>query len=248
MSMAFLTISIILSIMPVANGAGAITLTPNAQAQSSSVTVTGTGFAAGQPVAIVIGTEITVTGEAKSATGTGTGPYAITVAHYPIKPGSLSVHSVVTSDTRSIESDYADAGDGTCTSSSTYSPLADVNYVAGTFSRSSSSDLTGYTIVFTASYTYYQYTVTPAAGVVATPSGGISAAITVPAATANGNHAVNAFDTKGNRGTANLTVDNTIPEGLSIGIIAVLSTTAVLISTHFFRKQPKTTLTPNKTI
>jgi hypothetical protein len=248
--MAFLTLSILIAILPVANGAGSIILTPTTQTQGSSVTVAGTGFAASKAVAIVMGIEITVTNENHPiASPTGTGPFTQIVNHGPIKPGSFSFHCVVTSDTSVVESDYTDNGDGTLTSSSTYALNPFVNYITGAFGRSTTSAWDGYTVVFTASYTYYQYSVTPAVGVATSAAGDFSAPVTVPATASNGNLAVTAFDANGGKGTATLTVNDVIPEGFSLGIVIVLSVTAVIFSIRCIRKQPKNSiLAPSKTI
>lgn len=234
--------SILLATLPMGNGAGLITLTPTSQAQGSSVTVAGTGFAASQAVAIVIGTEITVTNESHPiASPTGTGPFTAYTNHGAIKPGSFYYHCVVSSDTNVVESDYSDDGDGTLTSSSTYALNPFVNYVTGAFGRSTTSAWDGYTVVYTCSYTYYQYNGTRTT---ANSAGAFSTTFAVPASAANGSIVVTAFDTTGVKGTAALTV---VPEGFSLGIVIALSAAAVIVSIRFLRKQPKNTLlTPSK--
>jgi uncharacterized membrane protein YfhO len=77
--------------------------------------------------------------------------------------------------------------------------------------------------------------VTPAAGVTTTGAGAFTASITVPTV-ADGNYVVTAVDTAGNKATQTL---NVVPEGLTIGVMLTLSTIAVIISTRYFRKQPK---------
>jgi hypothetical protein len=84
-------------------------------------------------------------------------------------------------------------------------------------------------------YTYYTYNVTPAAGVTTLASGTFSASITVPTVT-DGNYVVTAVDTAGNKATQTL---NVVPEGLTLGVMLALSTIAVIVSTRYFRKQPK---------
>lgn len=234
-SIAFLMLSIILALSPMVSAAGSITLTPLTQSPGNSVTVAGTGFGATKAVGIVVGTEVVVTGEAHTPTGTGTGPYTSQLTHYPIKPGSFSFHV----DVSGVASDVTDNGDGTLASTSTYFASGTVNYVTGAFSRSSTTDLSSYTIAFTASYTYYQYTVTPTAGVTTSGSGAFSASITVPSV-GNGTYTVTAIDTAGTLGTATLTVNgSSVPESLSIGAIVVLLTAAVVVSTRFLSKRPK---------
>lgn len=230
---AFMTLS--LALLSMAAAAGAITLTPTAQAPGASVSVSGTGFGAARSVGIGFGAELSVTNEATPApTGSGTGPWTSRVAHYPIKPGSFSMHS----DVEGVASDYTDNGDGTLASTSTYFVSGTINYTSGAFSRISTTDLSSYTIVQTASYRYYEYNVTPAAGVTASPSGTFTTSVTVPSV-ANGNYNVTAIDTAGNRAYATLTVDSTIPEGLTIGVMVSLSTVAVIVSTRHFRKRPR---------
>jgi hypothetical protein len=235
---AFMTL--LLALLPMAVAAGAITLTPTAQAPSGSVTVNGTGFGATKAVSIGFGAEVTVTGEAHTLTNTtGTGPFTAKTNHYPIKPGSFSFHCVVSSDTNVVESDYTDNGDGTLSTTSTYALNPFVNYVTGEFGRSSTTDWSSYTVVYTASYTYYQYNVTPAAGVTTSPSGTFTTSITVPNV-ANGDYNVTAVDSQGNRAWATLSVSSAIPEGLTVGVMVLLSTVAVIVSTRYFRKRPRT--------
>jgi hypothetical protein len=229
--------SILLAILPMGSGAGLITLTPTSQAQGNSVTVAGTGFAASQAVAIVIGTEITVTNETHPITNTtGTGPFTAYTNHGAIKPGSFYYHCVVSSDTNVVESDYTDDGDGTMTSSSEYALNPFVNYVTGAFGRSTTSAWDTYTVVYTCSYTYYQYNGTRTT---ANSAGAFSTTFTVPASAANGSIVVTAFDTTGTKSTATLVV---IPEGFSLGIVIALSAVAVIVSIRFLRRQPKNTL------
>jgi hypothetical protein len=214
--------------------AGSITLNPNAQVPGSIVSVSGISFGATKPVAIGFGAEVTVTNESHPiASVAGTGPFTAITNHYPIKPGSFYFHCVVSSDTNVVESNYYDNGDGTLATDSTYSINHFVNYVTGQFGRSSTSAWDGYTVVFTASYTYYQYNVTPAAGVTTSASGVFSADITVPSAIANGAYNVTALDVSGNSAASSLTVDSTIPEGLTIGVIVLVSSFAAIVGSRF---------------
>jgi hypothetical protein len=237
---------IMLALIPMANCAGSITLTPATQAQSNTVTVTGTGFTASQPVSILMGTEIAVVNESHPIPSpAGTGPFTAYANHGSIKPGSFYFHCSVGSDTNVVESDYYDNGDGTLTSSSEYALNPFVNYVTGAFGRSTTSAWDTYTVVFTTSYTYYQYNLTRTT---ATSTGTISATFTVPANATNGNIVVTAFDAKGIKGTATLTISSAVPEGLSTGIVVVLSTAAIVASTYFLRKPKSKILMPRKTI
>lgn len=232
---AFLMLS--LALASIAAAAGAITLTPTVQAPGGSVTVDGTGFGATKTVGIGIGAEVAVTGEvAPILTGggaDGTGPWVGRTVHYPIKPGSFSMQS----DVSGVVVDYTDNGDGTLASTSAYFVSGTINYANGTFSRTSTTDLSGYiaTAIHTVAYTYYQHNVTPAAGVTTSAGGTFSASITVPAV-ADGNYVVTAVDTAGNKATQTL---NVVPEGLTLGVMLTLSTIAVIVSTRYFRKQPK---------
>jgi hypothetical protein len=232
---AFLVFSF--AIVSIAAGAGAITLTPTAQAPGASVSVSGTGFAATNAVGIGFGAEVAGYDTNMAYSGTGTGPYTGRVSHYPIKPGSF----VLTSDTSSgagIVSTYTDVGDGTTRWSYDGTIMGTINYVTGAWSRSTTVDVTGIAAIYSANYTYYQYNVTSAAGVTTGPSGTFTASITVPTV-ADGSYNVTAVDSQGNRGWATLSVSSAIPEGLTIGIMMLLSSLAVIASARSFRKRPK---------
>jgi hypothetical protein len=246
---ALLMMAIILAVAPMASAAGAITLTPTAQAPTASVTVDGTAFGAEKPVGIGLGAEVTVTDEYHEITDLVTnpvydedlgvdtyGPFGVTANHYPIKPGSFSALY----DVSGVQSNYwdKDPPDGTLETDSTYAVDPRVNYVNGTCGRRSTADWSSYEAYVMISYTYYTYNVTPAAGVTADGSGVFSASITVPSVD-DGDYAVTAVDSVGNMATATLTVDHTIPEGLTLGVMLTLSTIAVIVSIRYFRKQPK---------
>ena len=242
-AMTFLTLSIILATISTAYAAGAITLTPTAQAAGGSVTVDGTGFGATKAVGIGLGAEATVELEPHPITNLVTepdgegyyGPFGGTADHIPIKPGSVYIFY----DVDGVTSEYFDNGDGTLNTESTYAINPVVNYVNGSFGRKSSSDWSGFTApVAYITYTYYTYNVTPAAGATTTGAGAFTASITVPSV-ADGSYTVTAVDTQGNKGTSTLTVDHTIPEGLTLGVMLALSTIAVIVSIRYFRKQPK---------
>jgi hypothetical protein len=248
---ALLMMSIVLAVVPMASAAGAITLTPTAQAPTASVTVGGSAFGAEKMVGIGFGVEVAVVEEMHDITDLVTdpvfdedlgvdvyGPFGGTTDHYPIKPGSFTAFY----DVDGVTSNYwdKDPPDGTLESDSTYAVKPRVNYVNGTYGRGSTSDWSGFTAPYVlVSYTYYTYNVTPAAGATTDGSGVFSASITVPSV-ANGDYTVTAVDTAGNMATATLTVDSTIPEGLTLGVMLVLSTIAVIAGTRYFRKPPKT--------
>lgn len=230
------------ALTPLTAAAGSITLNPTTQARGGQVTVTGTGFGASKAVGIGIGQEITVTNEVHNILNpAGTGPFTAYMNHHPIKPGSFSFHCVVSSDTNVVESDYTDNGDGTLTASSEYALNPFVDYVTGAFGRSTTSAWDTYTVVFTATYTYYTYSVTPVAGVTTSGSGTFTANIILPDA-ADGSYTVTALDTQGNKGVATLAVNGVIPEGLTVGIVVLLSSVAFIASAVCLRKPKITSL------
>jgi hypothetical protein len=240
--MAFLTFSIILATMPMANAAGAITLTPTAQAPGSSVTVQGANFGIYVYVGIGFGAEVKVINETlPNETGpydVGGGPYITYLSHVPIKPGSYRKAINLTSTLFYVID--TDNGNGTFTSTATaYFVNGTIDYVTGKITlnlntpRSSSTHYVGL-----ANYTYYEYNVTPAARVATLADGTFSASIVVPSV-ATGGYNVTAVDTEGHIATARLIADVTIPENLTVGVMVLLSTVAVIVSTRYFRKRPK---------
>jgi hypothetical protein len=233
---AFFVLSLALASLAMA--AGSITLTPNAQAQSGSVSVAGTAFAATKAVAIALGGEVSASQSNMPYSGSAAGPYGGTLAYRPIKPGSFKL----TSDTTAgggVVTDYTDNGDGTLSSTSAYFVAGTINYVTGQWSRTSSIDLTGIDQIYSATYTRYDYNVTPAAGVTTLASGAFTASITVPAAVANGNYNVTAIDTSGNKAVSVLNVNSAIPEVLPLGTVVLLSLFAALASARYFQKRPR---------
>lgn len=241
-----LIMSILLLVVPITSAAGTVTLTPTAQAPTASVTVDGTAFGAETTVGIGLGVEVAVEEEMHEITDLALGPdldgyygpFGGTTNHYPIKPGSFYAFYDVDGTT----SEYwdKDPPDGTLDTESTYAIDPRVNYVNGSFGRKSTADWSGFSAPYVlVNYVYFTYNVTPAAGVTTSGAGVFSASITVPSV-ANGDYAVTAVDTAGNMATATLTVDSTIPEGLTLGVMLGLSTIAVIISTRYFRKRPKT--------
>ena len=118
---------------------------------------------------IGLGEEITVTWEAHEIPEpAGYGPFTAILDHYPIKPGSFYFHCNVSGVTSEYYDDY---GNGTLFTESTYALDPFVNYATGEFGRSTNSPWDGYIVVFHANYTYYEYGVTPEAGVTTDPSG-----------------------------------------------------------------------------
>jgi len=227
----------LLTLIPQAAGAGSITLTPSTQTPGGTVTVTGTGFGASKPIGIGIGSEITVASEAHTPTGTGTGPWMTTTNYYPIKPGSFSFHSNIVG---ASETDFTDKGDGTMSTTSPYDAGSYLYYVTGRFGRSSTMDLSESEIIFTAAYKYYQYRATPPDNPNSTATGTFSFQITVPAGLAAGNYNVTAIDSAGNTAVATLSVTAVVPEELPLFGILLISTAAVIVSSMYLRKRPKT--------
>ena len=232
--MAFLTLS--LALVSTVAAAGSITLTPTTQAPGGSVTVDGTGFGATKAVGIGFGAELNSTDFDMNYTGTGVGPYSGRVSNYPIKPGSFQLISDTTSGGGLI-SYYNDNGDGT-TSGSFEGAVGTIDYVTGNWTRTTTVDVTGIVTNYTATYTH-RTNVTPAAGITTLPSGAFSASITLPAFIDDGSYPIWAVDTQGNVATSNLVVDHTVPEGLTIGVMLLLSTGAVIVGTRYYRKRPK---------
>jgi hypothetical protein len=228
-----------------ANAASSITLTPATGEPGDSVTVEGTDFEATNNVGIGMGPEVTVTGEEHPITDTAIGgpdvygPFTAKTLHYPIKPGSFSFYCAVTSDTDVVESDYYDTyGNGTLATTSTYAIDPFVNYVTGEFGRSSSSSWETFTVTFTANYTYYQFSLTSAAGEPTDGSGAFSVGVTVPDIW-NGTEPVTAVDELGHTATSDFitTGSDVVPEPLTIGAIILLSSAALVVSFYWLRKK-----------
>jgi hypothetical protein len=228
----------------IVRGASQVELTPTSGEPDDSVTVEGTDFAATSKVGICLGPEaLAVTGELHEITNVTIGgpdvygPFVARTLHYPIKPGSFYFLCDVSDVTSEYFDDY---GNGTLNTTSTYALDPFVNYVTGEFGRSASSSWETYTVTFTAAYTYYEFNVTPAAGVTTDGSGAFTADITVPAIW-NGTSPVTVIDEAGNIATADFTVEGsdvpTIPEALTVGTIVLLSSTALVVSFYWLRKK-----------
>ncbi len=228
----------------IVRGAIQVELSPTSGEPGDSVTVEGTDFAATNNVGLGMGPEITVTNETHPITNTTIGgpsvygPFVAITLHYPIKPGSFSFHCVVTSDTNVVESDYYDNGDGTLDTESTYAIDPFVNYVTGEFGRSSSGSWETYTVEFQATYTYYQFNVTPAEGVPTDGSGAFTVNITVPDIW-NGTEPVTVMDEAGNVAASDFTIygSDVVPEPLTVGAIVLLSSAALVVSFYWLRKK-----------
>jgi uncharacterized spore protein YtfJ len=233
---AFLALLLVLAPKLSTNAALGITLTPTSGEPGDSVTVDGTDFAASSTVGIGFGSEVKVDDESVSVTGSGVGPWTGVLANRPIKPGSFNM----TSDTEGVQVTYTDNGDGTLYSSSTYFASGTINYTSGEFSRTSTTDLSGYTLIHIVDYTCYENGLTSAAGVPTDSSGDFTTNVTV-AQVANGTYTVTAIDKQGNIVSSTFTVvGSIIPEGFSFGVVVLLSSLAVMVATLVFRKQLKT--------
>jgi hypothetical protein len=112
-----------------------------------------------------------------------------------------------------------------------------VNYVTGEFGRSTNSPWDGYTVSFTANYTYYQ-NVTPAAGVTTDTEGAFMESITVPEDVVNGNYSITAIDVQGNMATSTETFEK-IPEDLTFGVMTLVSSVAGLAGSSILLKRSK---------
>jgi hypothetical protein len=162
----------------------------------------------------------------------GTGPYHGSTAYRPVKPGTFRM-LINISSTAWFETMHDVAGNGTL---KTDFVNATMDYVIGQFTAFTSGPVpSSPAYVHLVNYTRYEYNVTPAAGVLTGGSGTFSASITVPNV-ANGNYVVTTIDTQGNVATATL---NTVPEGLTLGVMLTLSTIAMIASKRYFRKRPK---------
>jgi len=153
-----------------------------------------------------------------------------------LKPGSFFFHC----DVEGVTSDYYDTwANGTLETTSTYAIDPFVNYVTGEFGRSSNSAWDGYTVSFTASYTYYHFNVTPAAGVSTDALGAFTVNITVPDIW-NGTEPVTVIDETGNMTAGDFIVygSSVVPEALTVGAIVLLSSAALVVSFYWLRKKP----------
>jgi hypothetical protein len=233
-AIASLTLLIILAIPMINAQTAAVTFDPASATQGDSVTVEGTGFAATTAVGIGFGAEVTVTDEVHEIPEPiGNGPFTAIVDHYPIKPGSFSFHC----DVSGVTSDYYDDyGNGTLNTTSAYAVDPFVNHVTGEFGRSTNSPWDTYTVVYYANYTYYEYGVTPAAGVTTGPSGAFTASVTVP--NVLGDYAFTAVDAQGNFATSTQTLE-VIPEGLTFVVMVLLSSVAVLVGSRYLWNRSK---------
>ncbi len=217
----------------IAYAAGSIALTPTTQAAGGSVSVAGTSFASAKAVGIGVGAEVAGSDSNMNysmVAGSSGLNWTGRLSHYPIKPGSF----VLSSETvGGLASTYTDLGDGTCSWSYDGSIMGKINYVTGVWYRGTTVDVTTYTAIYSATYTYFQYNATPAAGVTTSATGTFTASVTVPMTIGNGNFNVTAVDTSGNRAVASLTISGVIPEILPVGLMILLAAVAVFAGSKY---------------
>lgn len=218
-----------------------ITLTPSTGEPDDSVELVGTGFAPDTTVGIGVGAEKEVMAEAVTVEGAGGEPavayepwFGVLANGGPIKPLSFNATSNVGGTIIPFGDEY---GNGTCSSTSELFYTAHINYTCGIFSRTSSADLSGYDMTdsHVCHYICYEVCATPDAGIRTDSSGAFTANITVPGVV-NGEYSVTAIDELGNVATSGFEV---IPEGLSFGVVVILSALAVIVATLVFRKRSK---------
>jgi pimeloyl-ACP methyl ester carboxylesterase len=186
---------------------GSITLTPTTQAVGASVTVDGTGFGATKAVGIGFGAEVNVINETIAESGpydVAGGPYYYHLPHVPVKPGTY--RKAINISTTLWWAADADLGNGMFNSTSPTLVNGTINYVTGLITLYLSAPIPSTMhYINIANYTYYQYDVTPAAGVTTLATGTFQAAITVPNVFSR-NYDITAIDTQGHIATAPLTV------------------------------------------
>jgi hypothetical protein len=245
--LAILMIPILLALVLFANAQSGITVNPTSGEPDDSVEVTGTAFAASNPVGIGFGAEMAGSDSDMEYDGSGMGPYYGAVSNWPIKPGSFVLTSDTTAQGGQI-STYTDNGDGTLIGSFE-GAYGDVNYTTGEWSRTSTVDLTDYTQLYSATYTYYEFNVTPAEGITTDSLGAFTVIITVPTLAYNGTSPITAIDEEGNMATSDFTVFGSpyVPEALTLGLVVLLSSAAVVIATFSFRKRARSYPTSSKT-
>ena len=218
-----------------------ITLTPSTGEPDDSVEVVGTGFAPDTTVGIGVGAEKEVLSEAVTVEGAGGVPavayepwFGVLANGGPIKPLSFNATSNVGGTIIPFGDEF---GNGTLSSTSPLFYTAHINYTSGIFQRVSSADLSGYdmTDTHTCHYIYYEADATPDTGIRTDSSGAFTANITFPLQDI-GTAIVTAIDELGNVATGEFEV---IPEGLSFGVVVILSSLAVIVATLVFRKRSK---------
>jgi hypothetical protein len=223
-----------LALVSIATAVGSITVTPTAQAPSFSVSIAGTGLGATKAVGIGLEQRAQQTIQISPTVAQ---EWAHGRAEYPTIQSNQArfVLTSVVVATRGIAI-HTDNGDGTLSSESQFFASGSINYVTGQWTTIATIDITAYERVYNATYTRYQYNLTSSTGITTNTTGAFTASTTIPSAITNGNYDVTAIDTSGNQAVTPLTVNNTIPEILPVGIMTLLSSVALVASFHYFRK------------
>jgi hypothetical protein len=220
----------LLSMESTVAGAASLTLPSTPQTPGGTVTISGIGFGASKPVGIGFGSEVALDNETFLHPGAGFGPFSITLAKAPIKPGTFVLSIAINNGL--ITNIITDNGLGALTSTATSGFVSGtIDYVTGKVTYNTNTDAAAYTITRNAAYTSYQYNVTPTSGVNTTATGSFNTNITVPNVGSE-NYYISAIDTAGNIAVQSLTI---VPENLTIGVIVVLSSIAVVASSRYLR-------------
>ena len=239
---AFLLVSLALLLASatiiVAKAAAAITLDPTTGAPGSSVDLTGTGFAGSKTVGVGWGPPVAVAHDSATVTKVGDLEFYGTTSQYPIEPGSFKY--TYTQD--SVELYFGDNGDGALTDpAGGRLSSGSINYTSGYFHCIMSSSTRTFNPGYFSYTTYYFNSINSALPILPTDgSGAISGQLTVPQIW-NGTETVWVIDEKGNIATSDFTVveSDVIPEALTIGVVMILSSAAVVVATFSFRKRKK---------
>jgi len=234
-TMAFLMISTLIATVLLASAAPAVVLTPTSGEPGDPVGVDGTGFAVSTSVGIGFGPEVAVTDESVTTTHPDLDTYSGFTAHHPITLVSFNWIA----DIGGVLATFCDNGDGTLGTTGFAMSFSVINYTTGFFSRTMQSAVEFEVYSNYVNYTTYEFDVTPA-GLATDDSGVITGQFTVPAIW-NETHTVTVIDEKGNVGTSDFTVfgSDIVPEALTIGVVVLLSSVAVVIATFSFRKRAK---------
>jgi hypothetical protein len=221
----------------IVRGASQVELTPTSGAPGDSISVEGTDFAASKTVAVAWGPPVEVIDDAAPVTQEGDLEFYGTTSQHPIQPGTFKWKYL----NDAVELFINENGDGTL-----HDPAGGrlssgtINYTSGYFhARMVSSSRTYSAGKF--SYTTYQFN-SANSGLPILPtdsSGAFTANITVPAIW-NGTETVTIIDEAGNIATSDFTVvgSDVVPEPLTLGAIALLTSTAIVVSLYWLKKKP----------
>ena len=215
-----------------------LVLTPTSGAPGDAIGVEGTDFAASKTVAVAWGPPVEVIDDAAPVTQEGDLEFYGTTSQHPIQPGTFKWKYLQ----GALEIFVEDNGDGTIYDPAVRVLLASINYTSGYFHCIFRST----TLTFTAgkfSYTTYHFNSANSAlpTLPTDSSGAFTANITVPDIW-NGTETVTIIDEAGNIATSDFTVvgSDVVPEPLTLGAIALLSSTALIVSFYSLRKRQRT--------